>query len=139
MIRGCSPWAATARTPGPAAPRVFPRPPAIPYAPSGLGSLQFGLQILIYALVIGLIGFLIYKFAPFLMGRFGGKIKKEKQDRVILGERIGENESASDLFSEAEMLAREGNLRGAIRKGYIALLCDLSDRKIVRSHDSSAH
>ena len=66
------------------------------------------------------------------MGRFGGKIKKTKQDRVILGERIGADESAFDLFSEAERLAREGNLRAAIRKGYIALLCDLSDRKIVR-------
>ena len=112
--------------------RVFPRPSVLPNAPSGLGSLQFGLQILIYALVIGLVGFLIYKFAPFLMRRYGGKTKKDKQDRVILGERIGADESALDLFSEAEMLAREGNLRAAIRKGYIALLCDLSDRKIVR-------
>jgi len=111
---------------------LFPKAPALPNAPSGLGSLQFGLQILVYLVVIGLIGFLIYKFAPYLMGRFGGKVKKEKQDRVILGERIGEDASASDLFSEAELLAREGNLRAAIRKGYIAMLCDLSDRNIVR-------
>ncbi len=112
--------------------KVFPRPDVTPGVPSGFGSVQFGLQILIYALVIGLVGFLIYKFAPFLSRRFGGKTKKKKEDRVILGERIGRDESASDLFSEAEQLAREGNLRSAIRKGYIALLCDLSDRKIVR-------
>ncbi|MEP6787674.1 MAG: DUF4129 domain-containing protein [Acidobacteriota bacterium] len=111
---------------------LFPKAPALPNAPSGMGSLQFGLQILIYLVVIGLIGFLIYKFAPYLMGRFGGKVKKGKQDRVILGERIGDDESATDLFSEAERLAREGNLRAAIRKGYIAMLCDLSDRNIVR-------
>src|SRR5258708_35309354 len=66
------------------------------------------------------------------MGRFGGKTKKEKQERVIEGERIGEKESASDLFAEAELSAREGSLRAAIRKGYIALLCDLSDRKMLR-------
>lgn len=111
---------------------LFPKAPALPNAPAGMGSLQFGLQILVYLVVIGLIGFLIYKFAPYLLGRFGGKVKKEKQDRVILGERIGEDESASDLFSEAELLARQGNLRAAIRKGYIAMLCDLGDRNIVR-------
>jgi hypothetical protein len=36
------------------------------------------------------------------------------------------------LFGEAERLAREGRLRDAIRKGYIAALCELSDRNIVR-------
>lgn len=112
--------------------KFFPRPQLEPGASPGMGSLQFGLQILVYAIVIGLIGFLIYKFAPGLAGRFGDRKKKQKQDRVILGEIIGADESASDLFSEAEKLAREGNLRGAIRKGYIAVLCDLSDRKIVR-------
>ena len=112
--------------------RVYPNPVQAPAPASDFRTLQFGLQILIYLVVIGFVGFLIYKFAPSLMGRFGGKIKKTKQDRVILGERIGADESAFDLFSEAERLAREGNLRAAIRKGYIALLCDLSDRKIVR-------
>ncbi len=111
---------------------VFPRPNASPAMPSGIGSLQFGLQILIYTLLIAIIGFLAYKVAPFLFRRFGDKTYNEKRDRVILGERIGADESATDLFSEAEQLAHEGNLRAAIRKGYIALLCDLSDRKIVR-------
>ncbi len=36
-----------------------------------------------------------------------------------------------DDFAEAENLAGQGNLRGAIRKGYIALLCELADRKII--------
>lgn len=112
--------------------RVAPLPESTPAVPSGFGSLQFWLQILVYALVIGLTGLLIYKFAPFLFGKFRAKTKKKKEDRVILGERIGAEESATDLFSEAEQLARDGNLRAAIRKGYIALLCDLSDRKIVR-------
>ena len=112
--------------------RVFPKPASAPQTPSGFGSLKFVLQILVYVVVIGLVGFLIYKFAPFLSGRFGNRKKQEKRDRVILGERIGADESASDLFSDAERLARDGNPRAAIRKGYIAMLCDLSDRKIVR-------
>ena len=111
--------------------RVFPRPQISPSTTDGVGSLKFGLQILIYTLVIALVGFLIYKFAPFLTRRFGSKAKNEKKDRVILGERIGADESAEDLFGEAERLARDGNLRGAIRKGYIALLCELSDRKVI--------
>lgn len=98
---------------------------------SGFQGFSIFLQILLYALVLGAIGFLLYKFAPFLFGRYGARVKKEKKDRVILGERISAEESAGSLFDEAERLAREGDLRGAIRKGYIALLCELSDRKII--------
>ena len=110
---------------------VFPQPAISPDAPSGVGSFQTIIQVVIFALVIGLVGFLIYRFAPFFARHFGLKTKKDKKDRVILGERISADESANDLFSEAERLAREGNLRGAIRKGYIALLCELSDRKVI--------
>lgn len=110
---------------------VFPRMKAPETGTSGGQSFSFILQILLYALVIGAIGFLVYRFAPFLLGRFSARVKKTKKERVILGERIAENESADSLFSEAEGLAREGNLRGAIRKGYIALLCELSDRKLI--------
>ncbi|CAN5379576.1 hypothetical protein BH10ACI3_BH10ACI3_27770 [soil metagenome] len=111
--------------------RVFPReaPSALPQ--SDLSSFKLVLQVLIYAVVIALVGFLIFKFAPFFSRRFGRKDKREKGDRVILGERIGDDQSADDLFSEAERLAREGNLRAAIRKGYIAVLCELSDRKVI--------
>src|ERR1043166_7575123 len=118
--------------------QFFPKEPILPEAPAGLGSVAFLLQILIYAAVIAVIGFLIYRFVPGLVGRFGYKPKEKKRDRVILGERIAADESANDLFSEAERLAREGHLRDAIRKGYIAVLCELSDRKMIglaRSED----
>ncbi len=39
--------------------------------------------------------------------------------------------TAVDLLSEAEALARRGELRAAIRKAYIALLVELGDRKII--------
>ena len=65
------------------------------------------------------------------MGRIREREKKEKTARVILGEKILADQDAGDLFAEAEKFAREGDLRSAIRKGYIALLCELSDRKII--------
>lgn len=100
-------------------------------APVGSPALSFALMIALFVLVLALIGFLLYKFAPLIGLEFRRRTKKEKQDRVILGERLAADEDAGSLFSEAERLAREGNLRQAIRKGYIALLCELSDRKII--------
>lgn len=110
---------------------LFPKPSISPQTAPEFDSLKLLIQVLIYAAVIGAIGFLIYRFWPQLAGRFGFKTKEKKRGRVILGERIGEDESAEDLFSEAERLARDGLLRDAIRKGYIAVLCELSDRKII--------
>ncbi len=112
--------------------REAPDAPKMPEgASSGFGAIAQVLQYLLYALIFLAIGFLVYKFLPFAAGKFKNREKREKKERVILGERIAEGESAENLFSEAELLAREGNLRGAIRKGYIALLCELSDRKII--------
>ena len=109
----------------------FPRPQVPEGAEQGFQSLSFGLQILVYALVLGFIAFLIYRFAPFFADRFRRRKQEETGERVILGEKLGEDEDAQTLFDEAEELARSGNLRGAIRKGYIALLCELSDRRII--------
>jgi hypothetical protein len=111
---------------------VFPKAPESSTTPSGFGSLKFILQIAVYLLVIGLIAFVLYKCGPLVARRFGWRRKEKKRDRVILGERIGADETAENLFGEAERLAREGRLRDAIRKGYIAALCELADRKIVR-------
>lgn len=110
---------------------LFPKP-ALPNAPAtGFQSLSFILQIVLYALVLGAIGFLAYKFGPKLLQRFKRREKEQQPDRVILGEKLSADQDADNLFRDAERLAREGNLRGAIRKGYIALLCELSDRRII--------
>ena len=109
----------------------FPRAKVPEGAGSGFKTLSFGLQMLLYAVVLGFIAFLIYRFAPFFADRFKRRKREETGERVILGERLAADEDAQTLFDEAETLAREGNLRGAIRKGYIALLCELSDRKII--------
>lgn len=111
---------------------LFPERPPMPTSGLNFDGMKMVLQVLLFAVVIGLIGFLVWRFVPFFSDRFGRRAKKEKQDRVVLGERIGADESAADIFSEAERLASLGDHRGAIRKGYIALLCELGDRKVVR-------
>jgi hypothetical protein len=93
--------------------------------------LSLVLQLLLWGVALGLIAFLIYRFAPFLRARFLTREKTKEKRRVILGETLTENQTSGDLFGEAEKLAGEGNQRAAIRKGYIALLCELSDRKII--------
>lgn len=109
----------------------FPRTSPFSIPEGGLSSLSFLLQILVYLLVLGGIGFVLYKFVPLLSRKFGRSKKETKSERVVLGETLAADADSHTLFAEAENLAREGKLRAAIRKGYIALLCDLSDRKII--------
>ena len=99
-------------------------------APDLSGGVTVVQYILIF-LIILILGFLAYKLAPVFAPRFRRRRKEEKESRVILGETIHEDVSSSDLFSDAERLARDGDLRGAIRKGYVALLCEMSDRKLI--------
>lgn len=58
--------------------------------------------------------------------------KSKRGARVVLGERLEADQTASDLLDDAERLALSGDLRGAIRKAYVALLCELGDRGVVR-------
>jgi len=87
-------------------------------------------QIAIVAICLGAIAMVIWRFGPRLIS--GRRRKKTKREaRIVLGERLEADQTAADLLAQAEILAREGNLRAAIRKAYIALLCELGDRKII--------
>jgi|ERR1041384_477884 CHASE3 domain sensor protein len=59
------------------------------------------------------------------------KRRKIKEPRIVLGEKLEPDATATDLLAEAEALARQGDLRAAIRKAYIALLVELGDRKLI--------
>jgi hypothetical protein len=90
-------------------------------------------QIIIALLALAVILYVAWRFLPRFLRREGRKRKPKKRGaRVVLGEQLGADESSADLLAEAERLARSGDLRAAIRKGYIALLCELHDRKVVR-------
>ena len=59
-------------------------------------------------------------------------LKLKRGPRVVLGERLEADKTAADLLEDAERLARSGDPRGAIRKAYVALLCELGDRGVIR-------
>ena len=105
-------------------PAVSRTPSSMPYAD--------GIRVVILLVLIGLIGFGLYKFAPFIFRLKRGRKSGDADARIILGERIGPEATTADLLSEAETLANSGDLRGAIRKGYIALLLALNDSGLIR-------
>ena len=110
---------------------LFPNAGPATSTPYDFSSLAKVLQIVLFAAILGLLGFVLYKFAPLLFPSARRASRVKKSHRTILGERIPAGESSADLFSEAERLARIGEIRAAIRKGYIALLCELSDKNVI--------
>ena len=108
--------------------KLIPHPK--PIRPGGSPLISSLAQIAIVALCLGAIALVVWRFGPRLIS--GRRKKKTKREaRIVLGERLEADQTAADLLAQAEMLAREGNLRAAIRKAYIALLCELGDRKII--------
>lgn len=89
-------------------------------------------QVIVIALALAVIAYLVWKLWPRIW-QLNPKSKKlaKRKARVVLGESLEPDQSSAHLLAEAEALARDGNLRGAIRKAYIALLCELGDRKIL--------
>lgn len=92
--------------------------------------LQNGLQVFIYLLAAGLVGYVILRFGPQLVRRYRSE-REIGQKQLILGEEIAADATTEDLFSDAERLARSGDIRGAIRKGYISLLFELGRRSLI--------
>jgi hypothetical protein len=89
-------------------------------------------EIIVIALALAAIAYAGWKLAPrFIRGR-GVRKRKKREARVVLGEHLSPDQTSSDILAEAERLARMGDIRGAIRKGYIAFLCELGDRKVLR-------
>jgi hypothetical protein len=86
-------------------------------------------MVILVALVV------LFYVLKILLARFKPKrrsrVSRKREPRIVLGERLEPEETAVDLLSEAEALARRGEIRGAIRKAYIALLVELGDRKVL--------
>jgi Domain of unknown function (DUF4129) len=109
--------------------RLFPR--ARPMQPGGSPIISALVQLLVVGVSIAAIGLLVWRYGPrFIRGRKQKK-KARREARIVLGERLEEDQTAADLLAQAESLARNGDLRAAIRKAYIALLCELGDRKLI--------
>jgi len=87
-------------------------------------------RILVFLAVIAALMFGAVKLAQRLQGRKAPE--KEAETREALGEEIAEDVTAADLFANASELARQGEYRKAIRRAYIALLCDLEQHGKLR-------
>lgn len=108
---------------------LFPRASGL--APGQMGWLSIIALIVVFGLAAGVLAYALWKLLPFFE-RKGTGLKLEKREaRVVLGERLAPDQTAADLMNEAEALARRGELRAAIRKAYIAVLCELGDRKVL--------
>lgn len=71
-----------------------------------------------------------------LLRRLQGRSRKNRDDEVreVLGEELADDVTAAELLTNANELARQGDFRSAIRRAYIALLCDLEQRGKVHLH-----
>lgn len=108
---------------------LFPK--RAPVQPGRVDVISLIAQILVIGLALAVLLYVV----KILLGRFGRrrKVKKprKKEARIVLGERLEPDATSTDLLSQAEILARNGELRAAIRKAYIAFLVELGDRKMI--------
>jgi hypothetical protein len=93
-----------------------------------------GLIIVLRALIVLVVTVALIFGSAKLARRFQARRKpaEEAKTREALGEEIPEDATAADLFAMASELARQGEYRKAIRRAYIALLCDLDQRGKLR-------
>lgn len=110
--------------------RLFPVPSGVGGAAQSAGMVS-AMQILILIGVAALIGFGLYKLLPLLFPGLKLSRAERPEGRVVLGEVIAPEVPTASIFDEAERLAEAGRTREAIRKGYIALLCELADRRVI--------
>jgi hypothetical protein len=108
---------------------LFPKPK--PIAPGTAGIFSKVAQVFVIVLALAVLIFVTRLFLPRLLHNRRTKRKAKEGPRIVLGERLEPDQSSTDLLSEAESLARSGDLRAAIRKAYIALLLELGERKII--------
>ncbi len=107
--------------------------------PSGPSPMEAGrarlISRIIMIVIVGVAVLMILYVVLQLVKRYKrpltAKTRKKREPRIVLGERLQPEQTASDLLAEAEALARNGDLRAAIRKGYIALLVELGDRNVI--------
>jgi uncharacterized protein DUF4129 len=108
---------------------LFPKPK--PFSPGSAGILSKIAQVIVIVIALAVLAYVVKLFLPRLLRNRRPRKKIKQQARIVLGEKLEPDQSATVLLSDAEALAGRGELRKAIRKAYIALLVELGDRKII--------
>ena len=99
--------------------------------PSRVDLISMIARILVIGVAVGVLTYVGVVFLRRFSRTRATRAPKKKAARIVLGERLEPEATATDLLSQAETLARQGDLRAAIRKAYIALLVELGDRKLI--------
>ena len=99
--------------------------------PSRVELISMIARVLVIGVAVGLLTYVGVIFLRRFSRTRATRAPKKKGARIVLGERLEPEATATDLLSQAETLARQGDLRAAIRKAYIALLVELGDRKVI--------
>lgn len=87
----------------------------------------------IYGLCLIITGLVLWRFGRwYLQQRALNTVTLPREPRIVLGHKIAHGQTPHDLLTAAEQLARRGDIRGAIRQAYIALLFELGERNIIR-------
>jgi hypothetical protein len=109
--------------------RFLPKFPRVSSGSSPAVGMLAQLAVLVVALLV------VFYVGRILVRRFHisprKRTPKKRGALIILGEQLKPEDTATDLLSEAEALARKGEIRAAIRKGYIALLVEMGDRNLI--------
>jgi hypothetical protein len=79
--------------------------------------------------IAGLVGVLVLAFR--MLRRIKRSPKKREKKRTVLGEEIDAGTTSNDLADAALAAAKAGDFRGAVRKLYISLLYELSERNLI--------
>jgi hypothetical protein len=108
---------------------LLPRPRG--FAPGGMDWIVFLAEVIVIGLTLAALGYILFVVLRRFSRTRRPRVRKRKEVRIVLGERLEPEATASDLLSQAEALVRNGDVRGAIRKAYIALLVELGDRKMI--------
>jgi hypothetical protein len=108
---------------------LFPKPRSV--SPSRLDWIITIVQVIVIGVAVAVLLYVVISLLRRFKLNRSPKARKKKGPRIVLGERLEPEATSTDLLSQAEALARHGDIRGAIRKAYIALLVELGDRKLI--------
>ncbi len=101
----------------------------------GAGATAGWISNLILVLVLGAALFVVVV----LVRRMRVPRPKRKKKRVILGEEIAADGTSGELAEAGLAAARAGDFRSAVRKLYVSLLYELSERDLIELEDSATN
>lgn len=93
--------------------------------------------------ISNLVLILVLAAAVIIAIRFAGRLRrppaKRKKTRLVLGEEIAADGTSGELAEAGLAAARAGDFRTAVRKLYVSLLYELSERNLIELEDSATN